>query len=229
MSQKPTLKIDWASHEAAKFACVNWHYSKCLPIGKLVKVGVWEDGKYIGCIIYSRGTAKDLGTKYGLSQAECVELTRVALKSHKAPVSKMLALSLKFLKRSNPNIKLVVSFAARSENHHGGIYQATNWVYTGESAANCDAIFQGRRVPNRVIGEVKKRYKMTEKELIQKGILSDIRRLSKHRYLMPLDDKVKQRVAKLAKPYPKRTKEQALGDQPSLGGATPTCTLQTNV
>lgn len=225
---KPVLKIDWASHEAAKFACVNWHYSKCLPIGKLVKVGAWEDDKYIGCIIYSRGTAKDLGTKYGLTQAECVELTRVALTAHNAPVSKMLALSLKFLKRSNPKIKLVVSFAARSENHHGGIYQATNWIYTGESAANSDAIYQGRRVPNRVIGLIKKRYGMTEKELIDKGILSDIRRLSKHRYLMPLDDKIKQRVAKLAQPYPKRTKGQALDDQSSLGGSTPTCALHYN-
>jgi hypothetical protein len=34
MPVKPELKIDWASHEAAKYACENWHYSKCLPAGK---------------------------------------------------------------------------------------------------------------------------------------------------------------------------------------------------
>ena len=28
MSSKPKLHIDWCSHEAAKFAVMNWHYSK---------------------------------------------------------------------------------------------------------------------------------------------------------------------------------------------------------
>jgi len=226
MSKKVDLKIDWASYDAALYACKKWHYSKCLPIGKLVKVGVWEDSKYIGCVVYSRGTAKDLGTKYGLDQTECVELTRVALTQHKTPVSRILAISFKFLQKSNEKIKLIVSFAARSENHHGGIYQATNWIYTGESAANSDAIYKGRRIPNRTIGVIKKKYNMNEKELIAKGILSDIRRMTKHRYLMPLDNNVKTRILSLSKPYPKRAKEQASEDHSDLGGATPTCTLQ---
>ena len=226
MSKRANLIIDWASYDAALYACKNWHYSKCLPIGKLVKVGVWEDGHYIGCVVYSRGTAKDLGTRYGLSQTECVELTRVALKQHKTPVSRILAISFKFLQKSNEKIKLIVSFAARSENHHGGIYQATNWIYTGESAANSDAIYKGRRIPNRTIGVIKKKYNLSEKQLIEKGILSDIRRMTKHRYLMPLDNNVKNRILPLSKPYPKRTKEQASGDHSDLGGATPTCTLQ---
>ena len=226
MSKKANLRIDWASYDAALYACKNWHYSKCLPIGKLVKVGVWENDKYIGCVVYSRGTAKDLGTKYGLNQTECVELTRVALRDHKTPVSRILAISFKFLKKSNEKIKLIVSFAAKSENHHGGIYQATNWIYTGESAANSDAIYKGRRIPNRTIGVVKNKYNMNEKELIEAGILSDIRRMTKHRYLMPLDNNVKNRILSLAKPYPKRAKEQASGDHSDLGGATPTCTLQ---
>ena len=34
LSQKANLKIDWATHEAAKYACTNWHYSKSVPINK---------------------------------------------------------------------------------------------------------------------------------------------------------------------------------------------------
>ena len=45
---QPELKIDWATHKAAKYACENWHYSKCLPSGKTVKLGVWEDNNFIG-------------------------------------------------------------------------------------------------------------------------------------------------------------------------------------
>jgi hypothetical protein len=34
---KAILKLDWCSHEAAKYACENWHYSKCVPNQKTVK------------------------------------------------------------------------------------------------------------------------------------------------------------------------------------------------
>ena len=219
------LKLAWCSHEAAKYSVETWHYSKCLPIGKLVKVGVWENDKFIGCIIYSRGTAKDLGTKYGLLQSECVELTRVALNKHINPVSKILAISFKFLKKKSPTLKMIVSFAAKSEGHHGGIYQATNWIYTGESAANSDAIYKGRRIPNRTIGGIKLKYKMTEKQLIDNGILTDIRRMTKHRYLMPLDNGVKDSIIHLSKKYPKRVTKANSSDQLECGGAVPTYTL----
>ena len=131
MQDKPKLKIDWASHEAAKYACENWHYSKCLPVGKLVKVGAWEDGKYIGVVLFGRGANKNLSKPYGLEQDECVELVRIALTKHSTPVSKIMMLAVKFLRKSSPGIKLIVSYADVDSNHHGGIYQATNWVYEG--------------------------------------------------------------------------------------------------
>ena len=86
MKNKPTLKLDWCSHEAAKYACQNWHYSKCVPVGKLVKIGVWEDSKFIGVIIYSRGANKSLMSQVGLDQTEGCELTRVAMNKHYYPV-----------------------------------------------------------------------------------------------------------------------------------------------
>jgi hypothetical protein len=57
---KADLRIDWATHEAAKYACEHWHYSKCMPSGKLVKIGVWEDDIYIGAIIYGRGANNNM-------------------------------------------------------------------------------------------------------------------------------------------------------------------------
>ena len=47
-----TLKLDYASYEATKYACVNFHYSKTVPAGKLIKIGVWEHGKFIGVVLY---------------------------------------------------------------------------------------------------------------------------------------------------------------------------------
>ena len=65
---KNDLKIDWCDFKAAEYACKNWHYSKCMPAGKTVKVGAWENGKYIGCVIFSRGANVNLGTQFGLKQ-----------------------------------------------------------------------------------------------------------------------------------------------------------------
>ena len=79
---KHDLRVDWATHDAAKYACLNWHYSKCLPVGKLVKVGAWEYGKFIGVVIFGRGANHNIGKSFGLKQDECVELIRIALTNH---------------------------------------------------------------------------------------------------------------------------------------------------
>lgn len=203
---KVDLKINWASYAAAKYACLNWHYSGCIPMGKLVKIGVWEQGKYIGVVIFSRGTAKYLGKKYNLTQTECVELTRVALTDHKTPVSRILVIALKILKKSNNGIKLVVSFAAKSEGHHGGIYQATNWIYAGETAANAEVTFKGKRLTNRAFMQMVCNSPYSFDEWIKNNWVRDVVKMTKHRYLMPLDEEVRKSVLKLSKPYPKRVK-----------------------
>lgn len=80
MSNKVDLRLDWCSYEAAKFAVEHWHYSKCMPIGKLVKIGVWEDSKYIGVVIFGYGNNQFQGVAYGLVQTQICELLRVALR-----------------------------------------------------------------------------------------------------------------------------------------------------
>ena len=89
--------VDWATHKAAAHACLNWHYAKAVPVGKLVKVGAWEDGRFIGVVIFSRGANNHIGQPYGLQQDQVCELTRVALRDHVSPVSQILAKAIKFL------------------------------------------------------------------------------------------------------------------------------------
>lgn len=218
---KPQLKIDWATHEAAKYACVNWHYSGCLPVGKLVKVGAWENGKFIGVVLFGRGANKSLGEPYGCDQTESCELVRIALTSHITPVSKIMSLALKWLKKTNEKIKLVVSFADTEVGHHGGIYQATNWIYDGLTNSADEYLYKGKRWHGRAF----RKSHGSHLNYMNKG-LQIVRGAQKHRYLMPLDADIKQRILPLSKPYPKRTKEQASEHPSDLGGATPTCTLQ---
>ncbi|MGR3179936.1 MAG: Mom family adenine methylcarbamoylation protein [Candidatus Anammoxibacter sp.] len=132
--EKPKLKIAKCSHAAAKYAVDRWHYSESMPTGKLVKYGVWENDKFIGVVIYGRGANKSLGSCFGLMQTEVCELVRIALTEHEAPVTKIVAITLRLLKKGNPGIVLVVSYADETnQNHKGTIYKAGNWEYLGLS------------------------------------------------------------------------------------------------
>ena len=77
------LVVDWCSYEAAKYAVMHWHYSKTMPTHPIIKIGVWEDGEFVGCVLFSRGANNNLGRPYGLKITEVCELTRVALSQHK--------------------------------------------------------------------------------------------------------------------------------------------------
>ena len=229
---KADLRIDWATHEAAKYACENWHYSGTVPspLTKPFKVGVWEDRKFIGVVVYTVGVSAALNAGYGIGRQEVCELQRVALTSHKSAVSRIVAISLKFLKRANPKLKLVVSFADQYQGHHGGIYQAGNWIYSGETYSGV-AYFDkdGRQVHPRNVG----RSEGYDKSGVKKYAKSDLRmerRPAKHRYLMPLDAEMRERILPLSKPYPKRAKQAMTDDQSAQrrGGTDPHAPKETS-
>lgn len=218
---KSNLKIDWASHEAAKYACLNWHYSKCLPVGKLAKVGAWENEKFIGVVIFGRGANNNMLKPFGLEQDDGCELVRIALTKHIAPVSKIMTIAVKFLKKAQPRLQLVVSYADPEQGHHGGIYQACNWIYTGPSGKAIKIFYKGKWSHKKTVDDAGVNQNNLPKKVAT----------GKHRYLMPLDAAMREQIARLAKPYPKRTmrgKEQDAGYPSALGGATPTTTLQTS-
>ena len=221
MQTKTNLKIDWATHEAAKYACENFHYTKKIPVNKLVKIGAWEDGKFIGVVIFGMGASAVLHKQFNLDRFEVCELVRVALSKHKTPVSRIIAIALKFLRKENPKLKICVSFADPSQGHHGGIYQAGGWIFTGTSQPTVEYFYNGdwRHVTDvykRLTGDQIKKLKKQEKQ-------------GKYRYIMAFDEEIKKDILKKAKPYPKRasSKDSVASDfQSEEGGAIPTDALQ---
>lgn len=213
---KPVLRIDWATHEAAAFACKHWHYSQVAPAGKLVKVGVWEDGAFIGVVLFSRGANNNIGRPFGLKQTEVCELTRIALRGHKTPVSRVVRLALVFLRQQSPGVRLIVSYADPLQGHHGGIYQAGGWLYVGKSQAQREVMYGGKVMHKRTAHA-------------KFGTIKGLRPspvLWKHKYLMPLDAALRAELQAHAQPYPKRPKQAIDGSPSSSGGAEPTRTLQ---
>ena len=221
---KPKLLVAPCSHKAAKYAVMNWHYSKCMPVGKLVKYGVWEDGDFIGVVIFGRGATHHLGTRYGLSNTQNCELCRIALKTHKTTVSKIVKISLLLLRKNSPYLRLVVSFADTGENHVGAIYQAGNWLYTGDTGRQKFALVNGKIVHPRTVSIWVKSGKVK-----QRSDIKHIKTAAKHRYLYPLDKTMRKQIELLRQPYPKcpvGEKVSRPSIQPEVGGAIPTTGLK---
>lgn len=185
------LQVAPASHDAARYAVENWHYSRILPTGKLVKYGAWENGKFIGVVIYSRGASPWLGKALELDHTEICELTRVALTKHEAPVSQIVARTMKLLKQNSPGLRAVISFADPKEGHKGGIYQAGNWIYTGQSGSNTEYFIGGRWRHTRGVYHHPERKTAPTREVP-----------GKFRYIYPLDKQTRRRVTKMALDFP---------------------------
>lgn len=196
---------------AARWAVQRWHYTRRPPVhGKLATFGVWEYGAFVGAIIYGRGATQYLGRPYGLGQDACVELVRVALGDHQEPVTRMIAASLRQLRAACPGLRLVVSFADTSAGHHGGIYQAGNWIYTGTTKPDPVFAVRGKIVHGRTLRHlaIKRPSNETAEQYVRRVIDPDVRKITttgvKHRYLYPLDRAMRRRVSRLARPYPAR-------------------------
>jgi len=222
------LNIAPCSFAAARFAVVNWHYSRSMPVGKLVKFGVWERGEYIGCILYGRGATGNIGKPFKLKQTEICELVRVALKQHEAPVSKMLSISLRQIKRLNPGLRLIISYADPQQGHHGGIYQASNWLYLGALNEGCYFRVLGQIVHPKTLhgryGAGGQSIVWLRKNVDPKACI--ITKEAKHKYVYPLDAKMRAELITTIKQYPAR-KVSDDRDQRHSGGVAPTYALQT--
>lgn len=201
------LVLDWCSYKQAKYSVLKWHYSKKMPIGKLVKIGVWENNNFIGCVLYGDGLLGSTNYFLGINKINIAELVRVALGKHKNTVTKIISISLKLLKLKCPNIELIVSFADNGQKHLGIIYQAGNWIYTGSNKTGSlyrhkksGKIYHDRSINRKGIRKIMGKYVKTPK-------LEDcefIERTIKHRYLYPLTKEMREQILKLKKEYPKK-------------------------
>ena len=226
------LRLDFCSHEAAKHAVMRWHYSRQMPKCKLVKIGVWEQGKFSGCIIFGLGANRHLASPFGLQSTEVVELVRVALgPGRKQPTSRCIAIALKLLRQQSPNLRLVVSYADSGQGHIGTLYQAGGWLYLGASTQSYIRV-KGTIEHPRTLYD---RYGRQGQSIpwLRQHVDPRAERVAmapKHKYVFPLDKNLRRQMSAQALPYPKNaaevTRSDAPGVQPGEGGATPTRPLQ---
>lgn len=169
-------------------------------------LGVWEGERhllnemcnFIGVVVFGWGVTKNVGAMYGLdNRLQSCELLRVALSNHKTPTSKIVAKAVKLLRKSHPELKLIVSFADVQQGHVGTIYQAMNWLYVGESSSSYIELADGSIIHPRTVA---RRYGTHAQ--IPSG-WRYIKQPCKHKYVLPLSKTVGE-IQCL--PYPKKPK-----------------------
>lgn len=231
-----SLRLDWCSHEAATYAVEHWHYSRSMPTPPVVKIGVWEGSRFIGCVLFSRGATQNIGMPFGLEQTDVAELTRVALSTHRVPTSRIVAVALRLLRQQCPGLRLLVSYADPAQGHHGGIYQAGGWVFLGQRDETVQYIGpDGKRWHARMVSPTgRKKVYGAYRAVYRPDQCTTIRCPGKFKYALGLDDEMRRRLVSLARPYPKNpgarsVDSDAPGDQPGEGGAMPTVALHGGV
>ncbi len=198
------MKLIKASGKAIRFACINFHYSKKVPQIRLGYSVFNEAGEWCGVVLFSNGANPHIANEFGLVQGEVIELVRMALNGKQSFTSQVLAMALKQLKIDAPAVKVVVSYADRNENHIGTIYQATNWLYIGEYAAERGIMLNGQLKHRRSIN---KRYGKSGIEWVKNNLDPNARVIvgkTKIKYVFPISKKMTKRLKEMSKPYPKK-------------------------
>jgi len=198
-----------ASQKAIKYACMNFHYAKAIPVNTTGFSVFSRKNEWCGVILYGSGATINIAKPYGLVAGQVYELVRMALNGKQESTSKAMAISLKLLPKVLPLCKMVVSYADIDQDHIGTIYQATNWYFVGETNVGMRSgfIINGRKTHNKTIhgkgvkqslDEVRKHLDPKAEPYVTKG---------KRKYLYPLTKDMRQMCEDLAKPYPKNARE----------------------
>ena len=118
-STSDLLVLDWCDRATAAAAVKRYHYARTLP-RHLYRIGVWEGGRLVGCLVFGAAPA-----------ADACELQRVALGPHQTPASRLLRIAVALLRRRWPELTCIVAYCDPKRGHIGTMYQAAGWTYTG--------------------------------------------------------------------------------------------------
>ena len=211
------LRLDFCSRAAADYAVRAFHYSHCLAAGRLVCIGAWEAGAFVGAVIFGRGASSEIGSPFGLNQSQVCELVRVALGPHTAPTSRIVSVAVRLLRRLCPGLRLIVSYADPEHGHVGTLHQACGWLCIGRTNRESLIRINGRLTHPRTVAS---RYHTRSIDWLRAHVAIDaalVRTTPKFRYAMPLDVGMRQQLAPRVQPYPRALERDRSSDSGARG------------
>jgi hypothetical protein len=106
----------------------------------------------------------------------------------------------------NARNSLIVSYADLNRGHLGKIYQASNWLFVGETGHEAGIMLNGKLTHRRTINS---KFGTSNINWLRNRVDPSVRRYEgkpKFKYLLPLDDEIAKRLKALAKPTSTRHK-----------------------
>lgn len=167
-----------------------WHYSKNingLMIDYCFKM-TDKNGNLIGAMIYGGLGMAGVWKKYAKKADELTELRRLVCidETPKNTESYFIGKTIRWL-RDNTRIKKIISYADKTYNHQGIIYQATNFKKVGETSPGRVIIYRGKRYHDKTIrtkynGNLKP-FAMEIKRALENGIAHYVKTKPKNIYV----------------------------------------------
>ena len=180
MSIKNKYKVNHIKNKECKEWLLYKHYAKRIPPIQFA-FGLFD----IQNTIVGVCTLSIPASRFKLS-LDVYELNRL-VSNDNLPKNTLSYFVSKVLKKI-PTKKIIVSYADKNQNHHGYIYQATNWIYTGFSTAEKKIIVNGKELHRRTLYDTYGTSSIDK--LKKKGLnIEQIEQYGKHRYLYILDNK----------------------------------------
>lgn len=126
-----------------------WHYSKCYHIGSKGVGILRHNTQIVGICALAHTISSKWGQATGLS-IPILELSRlVGSPEYHTPLTPLISFTLRESYKKS-GVALYCSYADMTHGHHGGVYQAGSWNYSGVRAPKQDGyLIEGRMVSNR--------------------------------------------------------------------------------
>jgi hypothetical protein len=159
-------------------AFIKAHYLGKKPAIVLLCLLMKHNGKPVGCVTYS-APPRQADIRYS---GKVWELSRLYLVDEipKNAETWLIGKSVKWIRRHNPEVEVLLSYADPSAGHAGTIYKAANWTSDGKTdserkSPRCDYVDSrtGKKYGRR--GNVPK-----------DAIMKRVPRVSKHRFFLDL-------------------------------------------
>lgn len=200
MSLKDKYRVQSIKTEECKEWFLKKHYAKRIP-NSIYTFGLYEGSLLQGVVSYGMTANNNLNEI--IKDVKAIELNRLVINGDvdKNALSFFVSQSLNML----PKPIIVISYADSGQGHHGYIYQATNWIYTGLGKGDYEFKKNGRQYHRKNIYD-----------LLGTGSLENAREhgyevvkvMPKHRYIfLVCSKKQKKKMIKQLpwqiEPYPK--------------------------
>lgn len=136
-----------SSDMAIQYISTN-HYSKTCTRSIAISFGFYFDNELVGCAVYANPVGMNVVNSIAddLEFDSVLELTRLFM-SDKLPnnvESYCIGKTIRYIKHNLEYVKYLIAYADTSFGHCGIIYQATNWLYTGQTEKKASFEYKGQ-------------------------------------------------------------------------------------